>query len=233
MRFSGPLVRGRLVRRYKRFLADVTLESGDEITAHCPNPGAMLGLAEPGMEVWLSISDNPKRKCRHSWELVRVREGFAGINAAQANRIAEEAIGAGRIRELAGYDGLRREVPYGRNSRIDLLLATEGQPRCYVEVKNVHLMRSPGLAEFPDSITARGTKHLGELSDAVAGGHRAVMLYVIQRADCNRFALAADIDPAYARAFAAARVAGVEAICYGCVLSREEIMLDKALPTEW
>lgn len=233
MRFSGPLVRGRLVRRYKRFLADVALESGDEITAHCPNPGAMLGLAEPGMEVWLSISDNPKRKFRHSWELVRVGEGFAGINAAQANRIAEEAIGAGRIRELAGYDGLRREVPYGRNSRIDLLLATEGQPRCYVEVKNVHLMRSPGLAEFPDSITARGTKHLGELSDAVAGGHRAVMLYVIQRADCNRFALAADIDPAYARAFAAARVAGVEAICYGCVLSREEIMLDKALPAEW
>ena len=131
--------------------------------------------------------------------------------------------------ELSGYDSVRREVPYGKNSRIDLLLESEGRPICYVEIKNVHLMRTPGLAEFPDSVTARGTKHLGELAAMVKVGHRAVMLYVVQRGDCDRFALAADIDPAYATAFAEAQAQGVEAIAYGCALSVEEIVLNKAL----
>ena len=199
------------------------------MTVHCPNPGAMLGLADPGIDVWLSNSNNPKRKLSHTWELARVDNTLAGINTLQANRIGEEAVLAGKIRELSGYDNVRREVPYGKNSRIDLLLEAEGRPDCYVEIKNVHLMRTPGLAEFPDSVTARGTKHLGELADMVRAGHRAVMLYVVQRGDCGRFALAADIDPAYAAAFETARAAGVEGLCYGCVLSPEEIVLDKAL----
>ncbi len=229
MRFPEPLIRGQLIRRYKRFLADVALESGAEMTVHCPNPGAMLGLADPGIDVWLSDSNNPKRKLSHTWELARVDKTLAGINTLHANRIGEEAILAGKITELSGYDSVRREVAYGKNSRIDLLLESEGRPICYVEIKNVHLMRTPGLAEFPDSVTARGTKHLGELADMVRAGHRAVMLYVVQRGDCSRFALAVDIDPAYAAAFETARAAGVEALCYGCVLSPEEIVLDKAL----
>jgi sugar fermentation stimulation protein A len=229
MRFPEPLIRGQLIRRYKRFLADVALESGAEMTVHCPNPGAMLGLADPGIDVWLSDSNNPKRKLSHTWELARVDKTLAGINTHHANRIGEEAILAGKIMELSGYDSVRREVPYGKNSRIDLLLESEGRPICYVEIKNVHLMRTPGLAEFPDSVTARGTKHLGELAAMAKAGHRAVMLYVVQRGDCDRFALAADIDPAYATAFAEARAQGVEAIAYGCSLSVEEIVLNKAL----
>ena len=229
MRFPEPLIRGQLIRRYKRFLADVALESGAEMTVHCPNPGAMLGLADPGIDVWLSDSNNPKRKLSHTWELARVDKTLAGINTHHANRIGEEAILAGKIMELSGYDSVRREVPYGKNSRIDLLLESEGRPICYVEIKNVHLMRTPGLAEFPDSVTARGTKHLGELAAMVKAGHRAVMLYVVQRGDCDRFGLAADIDTAYATAFAEARAQGVEAIAYGCALSVEEIVLNKAM----
>ena len=229
MRFPKPLIRGQLIRRYKRFLADVALESGAEMTVHCPNPGAMLGLADPGIDVWLSDSNNPKRKLSHTWELARVDKTLAGINTHHANRPGEEAILAGKIMELSGYDSVRREVPYGKNSRIDLLLESEGRPICYVEIKNVHLMRTPGLAEFPDSVTARGTKHLGELAAMVKAGHRAVMLYVVQRGDCDRFGLAADIDPAYATAFAEAQAQGVEAIAYGCALSVEEIVLNKAM----
>ena len=232
MRLPQPLLHGRLIRRYKRFLADVALESGGELTVHCPNPGAMLGLADPGIEVWLSKSGNPKRKLSHTWELARVDGALAGINTLAANRIGGEAVLAGNIGELSGYGGVRREVRYGKNSRIDLLLESKGRPSCYVEIKNVHLMRTPGLAEFPDSVTARGTKHLKELAEMVRSGHRAVMLYVVQRQDCARFSLAADIDPAYAAAFETARAAGVEALCYGCVLSLEEIVLDKALALE-
>ncbi|MBT4710385.1 MAG: DNA/RNA nuclease SfsA [Alphaproteobacteria bacterium] len=229
MQQPNPLIRGTLVRRYKRFLADVALDSGGEMTVHCPNPGAMLGLTEPGIEVWLSKSDNPKRKLSHTWELAHVDGGLTGVNTMVANRIGEEAIGGGVVPELDGYANLRREVKYGKNSRVDLLLQGDDRPDCYVEIKNVHLMREAGLAEFPDSVTARGTKHLGELAAMVKAGHRAVMLYVVQRGDCDRFALAADIDPAYASAFADAKAQGVEAIAYGCALSVKEIVLNKAL----
>lgn len=218
MQFPHPLIPGRLERRYKRFLADVRLEGGEVVTAHCPNPGSMMGLSDPGARVWLSPSANPKRKLQYTWELVECAGAhgvsYAGINTAHPNLLAAEAIADGRVPELAGYEAMRREVRYGANSRVDILL--EGADRrCLVEVKNVHLCRQPGLAEFPDSVTARGMKHLDELAKRVAVGERAVMLYIVQR-PADRFALAEDIDPAYAAAFARARAAGVEALCYVC-----------------
>ncbi len=230
MLFSTPLIEARLIRRYKRFLADVALADGTLTTVHCANPGAMTGLADPGMRVLLSRSASPTRKLPLSWELVEADGGLVGINTAHPNRLVEDAIIAGTIAELAGYDAIRREVKYGRNSRIDLLLAGEGRAQAYVEVKNVHLARKPPLAEFPDCVTARGTKHLAELSDMVAAGHRAVMLYLIQRGDCTAFRLAADIDPTYAAAFARARAAGVEAIAYDCRIDLREVVVNRSLP---
>ena len=229
MIFPHPLVRGRLVRRYKRFLADVLLESGELITAHCANPGAMLGVAPPDAEVWLSPARNPMRKLGWSWELVRIGTGLVGINTSWPNLLAAEAILAGAIPELAGYTSLAREVRYGRNSRIDLLLEAPARPICYVEVKNVHLSRGDGLAEFPDCVTQRGAKHLLELADMVAAGSRAVMLYVVQRADCDRFRTAADFDPAYHAGLKVALAAGVEALVYGCAVTVDGIRIARKL----
>ena len=224
MKFSAPLVSGRLVKRYKRFLADVILdEDGSEITAHCANPGSMLGLKEPGSRVWLSQSDNPKRKLKYSWEIIEADGALVGINTAHPNKLVEEAIEAGNIKDLAGYETLRREVKYGKNSRIDILLEGKDGGKTYVEVKNVHLMRQAGLAEFPDSVTARGAKHLAELADMVAEGHEAAIVFLVQRPDCDRLDLAADIDPGYASAFASAREAGVKAYAIGCDVTLEGI----------
>lgn len=228
MRFPRPLIRARLLRRYKRFLADVVLPDGSEATAHCANPGSMLGLQEPGSEVWLLPSADPKRKLAWSWELIRVGDNLVGINTAHPNRLAAEAIAASCIPELAGYERQRREVAYGQASRIDLLLERPGLPICYVEVKNVHLKRGDA-AEFPDSVTARGAKHLAELAAMAGAGHRAVMLYVVQRADCRRFGIAADIDPAYARAFQGALAAGVGVLCYYCRVDPEGIEIEAPL----
>ena len=239
--FPDPLIRGVLIKRYKRFLSDIALKSGETVTAHCANSGSMMGLLEPGAEVWLSPARNPKRKLKYTWELVRNGDGLVGINTSLPNAIVSEAIQAGVIVELTGYGSLRREVRYGKNSRIDILLEddglleSDGRAPCYVEIKSVTLKRdgqNTGLAEFPDSVTARGTKHLGELSDMVADGARAVMLYLVQREDCDHFAVAADIDPAYGEALVAARAAGVEAICYACRVSPSAIELDRALPLD-
>ena len=231
MRFPTPLVPGRLIRRYKRFLADVALDGGGEAVAHCPNPGSMIGLAEPGMRVWLMPNDDPRKKLRYSWKLVELEGGhWAGIDTAVPNRVVGEALRAGRVAELAGYSGVRAEVAYGAASRVDFLLAGEGLPAAYVEVKNVHLRREGAWAEFPDCVTARGAKHLEELAAMVRAGHRAVMLYLVQRTDCARFRLAADLDPAYARAFAAAREAGVEALCYGTEIGLDGVRFGAPLP---
>jgi len=233
MEFPYPLVQARLMRRYKRFLADAELANGKIVTAHCANPGAMTGLAEPDSEIWLSPANSPTRRLKWSWELTRVARGargLVGINTSRPNRLAEEAITAGWLAPLTGYASLRREVPYGRNSRIDLLLESPDSPPCFVEIKNVHLrrdgVRGKGLAEFPDSVTTRGTKHLTELADVAQAGGRAVMVYVVQRADCDRFALAADIDPAYAAAFTAARAGGVEAYAWGCRIDLKGVRMD-------
>jgi sugar fermentation stimulation protein A len=232
MRFPTPLVGGRLVKRYKRFLADVVLDDGREITAHCANPGSMLGLATPGARVMLSMSDNPARKLAFSWELVEVDGVWVGINTAHPNMLVAEAIEAGVIAELAGHRRLRREVKYGKNSRVDILLETDGKPDTLVEVKNVHLMRRPGLAEFPDSVTARGAKHLDELGDAVEAGRRAVMLYLVQYPGSERLAFAADIDPAYADAFQRATGRGVEAYAYVCRIDPQGIEVTRRIPID-
>ena len=227
MKFSGELVSGRLVKRYKRFLADVVLdETGETVTAHCANSGSMLSLARPGARVWLQKSDDPKRKLAWSWKLEEVDGALVGIDTAHPNAIVAEAIAAGTIPALAGYATLRREVKYGRNSRIDILLEDPSRGRAYVEVKNTTLSRAPGLAEFPDAVTARGAKHLDELADMVAEGHRAVMVYLVDRPDCTRFRLAADIDPTYAAGFAAARARGVEAMAWACRVTPEEIVVE-------
>jgi len=241
MRFACELVPAILIRRYNRFLADVELADGSVVVAHVANPGAMTGLQTAGARVWLSKSPSPTRKLPYSWELVEVDFGsapeFAGVNTLHPNPIVAEALAAGTIPELAGYATLRREVKYGRvlngkGSRVDFLLEDPARPPCYVEVKNVHLMRRPGLAEFPDSVTARGAKHLDELAGMVAAGGRAVMLFVIQIGSADALAIARDIDPAYGRAFDRARAAGVEALAWTCRLTREEIRLDRAVPVE-
>lgn len=234
MRFPSPLVRGLLVQRYKRFLADVRLASGETITAACPNTGSMLGLNAPGSAIWLSRSDALTRKYPHTWEMVEADLGagptLVGINPMHPNRIVGEAVASGLLNELAGYAIMRREVKYGVSSRIDLLLEDERKGRCYVEVKNVHLMRRLGRAEFPDSVTTRGAKHLAELSAMVAEGHRAVMVYLIQRPDAETFSISGDIDPAYLAAFDKAIASGVETLALRCRLSSKEIAIDKAVP---
>ncbi len=234
MKFPTPLLTGTLIKRYKRFLADVRLDSGEVVTAHCANPGSMMGLKEAGSRVWLSISDNPKRKLKYSWELLEVDLGcgphLVGINTNQPNGIVAEAIAEGRIAELDGYSTLRREVKYGKNSRIDILLQEENRPDCYVEIKNVHLMRKAGFAEFPDSVTARGKKHLIELAAYAQQGYRCVMFYLIQRTDAETFSLARDIDNDYAHTFDDAIKSGVEAYAYSCTISPEGIDIDAPIP---
>lgn len=229
MRFDSPLIEGRLLRRYKRFLSDVALPDGDVVTAHVANPGSMLGLQQEGARVWLSSTTNPKRKLRYSWEIVEADGTLVGVNAGRPNALVAEALVAEAIPEFVGYPELRREVRYGTGSRIDMLLTGSGHAPCYVEVKNVHLMRRAGMAEFPDSVTARGAKHLRELARMAEGGARAVMLYIVQRGDCTRLAVAADIDPTYAQALEEAVARGVEAICYACHVTTEAIELDRRL----
>lgn len=238
--YPDPLVPAVLQRRYKRFLADVILPDGTETTAHCGNPGSMLGLAEPGSDVWLSPNRNPKAKLAWRWEIATQQTPSGavpvGINTSLANKVVAAALDAGALPELAGYPTVRAEMRYGsRNSRIDFFLSGgEDRPDCHVEVKSVTLRRpegpNPDAAEFPDARTERGAKHLAELADIARGGGRAVMLYLAQRSDCARFTLASDIDPAYAAAFAEARDAGVEALCYDCKPSPNGLELNGPLP---
>ncbi len=237
MQFQNPLVRGELLKRYKRFLADVRIETDDgaeDVVAHCANPGSMLGLAEPGVSVWLQRNPNPKAKLDWRWELTDAGSSLVCINTGRANQVVAEALETDAIPELTGYGAIRPEVKYGNASRIDFLLQDSDRPDAYLEVKSVTLSRSSTdgepTAEFPDSRTQRGTKHLQELTDMHQAGHRAVMLFLVQRGDCTHFRPARDIDPVYADALTAAVHAGVEAICYGVDVSVEGLSVKSRLP---
>jgi len=230
MEFAQPLQRGRLVERYKRFFADVELDSGGLVTAHVPNPGAMLGLKTPGMGVWLSRSDDPKRKLKHTLEMVEACGGLVGVNTMNPNKLAAEAITVAAIPELAGYARLRREVKYDGDSRIDILLEDDARPPAWVEVKNCHFVRQEGLAEFPDCVAARSAKHMGALARRVQAGERAVVLWVIQWSGAERFTLARDIDPTFARAVDEAVAAGVEVLPYVCEMNTTGIRLARRVP---
>lgn len=227
---QGDMVSATLVQRYKRFLSDHRLADGSVVTASCPNTGTMMGLTAPESRTVLVHAPSPTRKYDYRWEMIEAEGTWVGINTGRPNALVEEAIVNGIITELTGYQTLRREVKYGTNSRIDLLLEDPARPSAYVEVKNCHLRRQDRLAEFPDSVTTRGAKHLDELAEMVRQGHRAVMVFCVQRADCDAFSVAADIDPGYAEAFARARAAGVEALAYVCHVSAQEIKLTQAIP---
>ena len=234
MQFCYELIPATLIKRYKRFLADVRLDGGAIETVHVANPGSMMGLQAPGSRVWLTRSPNIKRKLPLSLELIKVDFGggpeLVGLNTGNPNAVVAEALIAGAIAELNGYDTIRREVRYGRASRVDFLLHQAGRPDCYVEVKNVHLMRRQGLAEFPDSVTDRGARHLEELGTMNRTGSRAVMLFVIQIASATSFDLARDIDPAYGAAFDKALAEGIEAVAYTCRVGSHGVFLAGAIP---
>ncbi len=230
MNFPQPLVPGVLVSRYKRFFADVVLDDGREVTAHCPNPGAMLGLNTPGFPVWLSPAEGPKRKLAWTLELVEADGGLVGINTLHPNRLVAEALSQDVIAELTGYDQHRREVKMGAASRVDFVLEGADRQKCWLEVKNCHLRREGTLAEFPDCVAARSARHLRELTQRVREGDRAVQLFVIQRMDCDRFDACADLDPTYAAELAAAARAGVEVLCYGCDISTQAVRLSRRIP---
>lgn len=237
MEFEQSLQQGVLIRRYKRFMADIETSTGDILTAHCPNTGSMKNCNEPGSRVWYWDSGNPKRKYPHSWELVEVEgKHLACINTGRANKLVVEAIGNGTISQLQGYDRLRTEVKYGEeNSRIDILLESDSQ-QCYVEVKNVTLLREGGVGAFPDAVSTRGAKHLRELVKEVEKGNRAVLVYNVAHTGINKVFPAADIDPGYSQGLADAKAAGVEVYAYQATIDVTAkvpaIYLSRCLPVD-
>ena len=232
MKFDSELIKGRLLRRYKRFLADVELENGQIITAHTANTGAMTGCSEPGSQVWLSQSDNRKRKYPHTWELVQVsndhRKTLVGINTMRSNQLVVEAISSGRVSTLQGYDSIRTEIKYGERSRVDLLLQAATRS-CYVEVKNVTLARDD-CAFFPDAVSVRALKHVQELEQVVKLGGRAVLFYCVQRSDVSQVRPADFIDPEYSRALTQAARTGVELMAFKAIVTVEDIQLNEEIP---
>ena len=227
MLIRQPIIEVIFLRRYKRFLADVRLPNGDVLTVHCPNSGSMKGCNIPGVRAWISDSENPKRKLRHTLEVMEVDGALVCVNTHRPNELAEDAIRAGSVAELVGYPNLRREVRYGHeNSRIDLLLEDETR-RCFVEVKNVSLGASDGRARFPDAVTTRGTKHLRELMSVVEGGDRAVLLFCASRTDTTSIAPADEIDPLYGQTLRQAVACGVEVIGYRLTIDLPSLWLSQ------
>ena len=233
MQFSSPLLRGRLVKRYKRFFADIELIDGTIITAHCPNTGSMQGVLTPGNFVWVSKNDNPKRTLKYTWELVEVDGTYIGVNTQNPNRILENALKSGYIPVLSAYPTIKAEVKYGtENSRIDYLLTDDDGNRCYVEVKNAHhsaVENDVNVGMFPDSKTTRGVKHLHELMRMVDEGHRAVLIYCLQRGDCESLRFGVEFDPVYAKTAVMALKHGVEMMPYSCAITQQGITLYKPL----
>lgn len=231
MIFEPKLVKAQLIKRYKRFLFDAELHDGSMITGSCPNTGSMRGLTDPGSTIYMCEHEQSKtRKYRYSLELVEADNTIVGINTARPNKLVEEAIFDGLISNLKDYQTMRREQKYGQNSRIDILLEDEALGKAFVEVKNVHFKRQEGLAEFPDSATARGAKHLYELADQTKLGHRAIMVYLIQRKDCDQFAICDELDPKYAEAFQHASQNGVEAFAVRCKITPDGIWPNQLIP---
>lgn len=233
MKFLAPLLEGILLRRYKRFLADVALPTGDIVTAHCPNTGSMLGCVEPGARVWLRDAGNPQRKCRFTWEIVEVaRSTLVGIDTSLSNRLVREAIENGVIASLRGYDTIRPEVRFGaERSRVDFLLERrDGLDQCYVEVKNVTASVTNGVALFPDAVSVRGTKHVRELMGVVKAGQRGVVCFCVQRGDVAEVRPADAIDPVYGKTLRIAVVRGVEAIAYRALVTPVGIELLEEVP---
>jgi len=230
MNFDPPLVHGTLIKRYKRFLADVQLADGQEVTAHCPNPGSMRTCAEPGWGARLTPANNPKRKLKWTLEIIDADGVPILVNTALPNKIVVEAITAGHIAELSHYSSLRTEVKYGENSRIDILLSESGQADCYVEVKNVTMAAEPGVAAFPDSVSKRAAKHMRELAEMVNAGHRAVVFFLVSRADADAMRPAHEIDSAYAAALAEAVQSGVEVLAYKLNFDPNAVAVGKPVP---
>jgi len=224
-----PLVRGTLVKRYKRFLADVILENGMTVTAHCPNTGSMTDCCEPGRPVYLSVHDNPKRKYPHTWELIRMPDSLVGVNTLVPNRLVKQAVRTGQVAELAGYAEVRSEVRMGARSRVDLMLQDDKRGTCHVEIKNCTMVRN-GRAYFPDAVTTRGLKHLHELAARVSKRNRSVMFYLIQRMDAEAFRPADHIDPAYGKALRQAVAQGVEILAYDVHIDLRGIRLNRRRP---
>ncbi|WP_165189823.1 DNA/RNA nuclease SfsA [Caulobacter soli] len=229
MLLPQPMAHGVIVQRYKRFFCDLVLDDGREVTAHCPNSGAMLGVNLPGQGAWASFSDDPKRKLAWTLQVVEAAgpdgKGLVGVNTHLPNKLVAEALVGGVIPELTGYASIRPEVKYAAASRVDFLLTDPDRPPCWLEVKNVHLSRTPPLAEFPDCKAARSTRHLEDLAAQVREGHRAVALFVVQREDCDRFKACADLDPAFAAGLERAADAGVEVLVYRCAMATGEIRI--------
>jgi sugar fermentation stimulation protein A len=232
MHFDPPLMEATLVRRYKRFLADVRTGDGRAFTAHCPNTGSMLGCMTPGARIWLSHSPDPRRKYAHTWQLVEADGTAVGINTGLANRLVEEAIASGVISALAHWPSVRREVRYGaQRSRIDLLLES-GHRKCYVEVKNVTAAVDDGVAIFPDAVSARGARHLEELMLMRREGHQAALVFCVQRGDVNRVRPADRIDPVYGERLREAADAGVQVMAYGADVGPAGIRLAQPLTVD-
>lgn len=227
MKFESSLIKGTLIKRYKRFLADVTLENGSVVTVHVAKPGSMLELAKPGTKIWLEPNNNPKRKLKYSWKLIEIDNTFIGVDTNYANKVVKEALDNKTID--INFDKYKSEVKYGENSRIDFLLYFKKDPEMYLEVKSVTLSRKEGLAEFPDSITLRGTKHMNELAQKVKEGYQSTILYLIQRSDITKLSIASDIDPNYQKSYDNAIANGVKVLCYDCIISKDGIALGKRL----
>jgi len=224
-----PLIKGVLIQRYKRFLADIELETGEKVTVHCPNSGSMKGCAIPGSRVWLSESDNPKRKYKYTWELIKVPETMIGINTQVPNKLVKQSIENGLIQELSGYDRVTAEVKTSSHTRLDLLLENAAKEKCYVEIKNCTLVEK-GIAMFPDAVTTRGQKHLDELVHLVSSGYRGVIFFLIQRMDANSFKPAEMIDKVYAQKLRKAVQKGVEVIAMDTSINTRMIRIKKHIP---
>ncbi len=227
MKFEKELLKGTLVKRYKRFFADIKYKK-KIITAHCPNSGSMMGLLNPGNEAWFTESDNPNRKLKYTLQIIGVNKKLVGINTHLTNKIVLEALKEKKIESLSKYKNIKTEVKFSDNTRFDFLISND-KDKCFLEVKNVTLVRKANLAEFPDAITSRGTKHLKELIAAKKKGYESCILYLIQREDCKYIKIANDIDKNYKKTFDDAIKSGVKILCYDCKLNNEEIIINNQI----